>query len=420
MTKYEINEITCQVPLDYQKPSGKKIEIFAREIFLAKNRNKPVLVFLQGGPGLYAPRNWAEFDWAHEILKHFRLVLLDQRGTGRSQKIDLNTALLQKSSTQIAEYLTHFRADNIARDVEFLRERKFQQKQIFILGQSFGGFVAVHYLCQFPQSLAGVLITCGVPPLMINSVDEVYQPLFKGLHRRNQEFYQQYPKRRDTVRRIVDLLQAQPLKIAGELFTAERFLDLGWELGGEGGDVLLDQLLEDAFTDASKRQVSWSFAKTCMQTFAYWDINPVYAFLHEAIYCDGFASNWAADRVKSSYNDFALSAKTPFFSGEMVRRTMFKDYSGLKPFAVAANLLAKKRWEPLYDLAALANNKVPVEILISKKDFYCDYARSLHSAQLIANAHIWQHATYEHDALRKHGKIVMQTMLRRLLRRVKK
>lgn len=29
-----------------------------------------------------------------------------------------------------------------------------------------------------------------------------------------------------------------------------------------------------------------------------WDTNPLYAILHEAIYCQGAASNWAAHRIR--------------------------------------------------------------------------------------------------------------------------
>lgn len=29
-----------------------------------------------------------------------------------------------------------------------------------------------------------------------------------------------------------------------------------------------------------------------------WDTNPLYAILHESIYCQGAASNWAAHRVR--------------------------------------------------------------------------------------------------------------------------
>jgi hypothetical protein len=29
-----------------------------------------------------------------------------------------------------------------------------------------------------------------------------------------------------------------------------------------------------------------------------WDTNPLYALLHEAIYCQGAASSWAAQRIR--------------------------------------------------------------------------------------------------------------------------
>ena len=41
------------------------------------------------------------------------MLLLDQRGTGRSTPV---------SGRERAEYLTHFRADSIVRDAELLRE----------------------------------------------------------------------------------------------------------------------------------------------------------------------------------------------------------------------------------------------------------------------------------------------------------
>lgn len=31
-----------------------------------------------------------------------------------------------------------------------------------------------------------------------------------------------------------------------------------------------------------------------------WDTNPLYALLHEAIYCQGAASNWAAHRMREA------------------------------------------------------------------------------------------------------------------------
>ena len=54
-----------------------------------------------------------------------------------------------------------------------------------------------------------------------------------------------------------------------------------------------------------------------------WDTNPLYALLHEACYCNGGPSNWAAQRVRdthySEHFDAALAAangRPVMFTGE--------------------------------------------------------------------------------------------------------
>ncbi|HEY6889697.1 MAG TPA: alpha/beta fold hydrolase, partial [Solirubrobacter sp.] len=122
-----------QVPLDHADPDGAQIAVFAREIAEPEGRDKPFLVFLQGGPGFEAfrpvgnPRGPGYLDRA---LKEFRVLALDQRGTGRSTPV---------SGKETADYLKHFRADSIVRDAELLREALGVERWS-ILGQSFGGF----------------------------------------------------------------------------------------------------------------------------------------------------------------------------------------------------------------------------------------------------------------------------------------
>ena len=50
------------------------------------NDDLPLLLFLQGGPGGESPRPLSPTSdgWIEEAVKHFRVVLPDQRGTGRS------------------------------------------------------------------------------------------------------------------------------------------------------------------------------------------------------------------------------------------------------------------------------------------------------------------------------------------------
>ena len=68
------------------------IEIFAREVRAGDKNDEavasmPWLVFLQGGPGFECARLTESGGWiAHAVQSH-RVLLLDQRGTGRSSRV---------------------------------------------------------------------------------------------------------------------------------------------------------------------------------------------------------------------------------------------------------------------------------------------------------------------------------------------
>jgi hypothetical protein len=44
------------VPVDHEAPDGEQLTVFAREVADPEGTEKPLLVFLQGGPGFEAPR----------------------------------------------------------------------------------------------------------------------------------------------------------------------------------------------------------------------------------------------------------------------------------------------------------------------------------------------------------------------------
>lgn len=76
---------------------------------------------------------------------------MDQRGTGLSSTITAGTLARKGDAIKQAEYLKHFRADNIVRDCEAIRkcltkDYPEDQRKWSVIGQSFGGFCAVTYL----------------------------------------------------------------------------------------------------------------------------------------------------------------------------------------------------------------------------------------------------------------------------------
>ena len=85
-----LTEHELSVPLDHARPDGAQITVFAREVADPEGRDRPFLVFLQGGPGSEAPRPTrlpTSPAWLDRALADYRVLMLDQRGTGRSSPI---------------------------------------------------------------------------------------------------------------------------------------------------------------------------------------------------------------------------------------------------------------------------------------------------------------------------------------------
>src|SRR6476661_5423233 len=105
------------IPLDHSRSEGETIGIFAREVAAEDGRGRPFLVFFQGGPGRESPRPTTPSTppWLPRALKDYRVLLLDQRGTGRSTPVGSLPGL---SPEEQAGYLEQHRADSIVRDAE--------------------------------------------------------------------------------------------------------------------------------------------------------------------------------------------------------------------------------------------------------------------------------------------------------------
>lgn len=76
---------------------------------------------------------------------------MDQRGTGLSTPVTAGTLVRKGNAVKQADYLTHFRADNIVRDCEAIRkclttEYPEEKKKWSVMGQSYGGFCSLTYL----------------------------------------------------------------------------------------------------------------------------------------------------------------------------------------------------------------------------------------------------------------------------------
>jgi len=195
-----LTEHELRVPLDHARPDGEQITVFAREVAEPDGRDKPFLVYLQGGPGFEAPRPTGSPrgpGWLDRALKDYRVLMLDQRGTGRSSPV----GELPGTPAEQAEYLSHFRADSIVRDAELLR-RALGVERWSVLGQSFGGLCVTSYLSLAPEGLREAFITGGLPVLGPR-VDDVYRATYARMLDRNRRYYERFPEDRERVRALV-------------------------------------------------------------------------------------------------------------------------------------------------------------------------------------------------------------------------
>lgn len=248
-----LTEHEFRVPLDHSRPDGERITVFAREVADPDGLDRPFLVFLQGGPGQEAPRPAGSPPaWITRALRDYRVLLLDQRGTGRSTPVG---TLPGKTPAEQAAYLTHFRADSIVRDAELIRV-ELGVDQWSVLGQSFGGFCVLNYLSHAPGGLREAFFTGGVPPLQPDT-DEIYAATFATILERNRRYYERYPADRERVRALHKRLDAGEIKLPdGTPLTSRLFRLLGNVLGMSDGAEALHYLLERD-PDSPRSRTTW-------------------------------------------------------------------------------------------------------------------------------------------------------------------
>lgn len=402
-----------QLPLDYEQTELQNIKVFARELVALNKQDDdlPWLVYLQGGPGFEAPRASANSGWLKRALQQYRVLLLDQRGTGHSSVIN-HQSLAHLTAVEQAQYLSHFRADNIVRDAEAIRIQLGIDKWA-TLGQSFGGFCTLTYLSLFPNSLLHCYITGGIPSIK-RSTDEVYQVTYQRVIDKNHAFFGQFPQAQVMCKEIALFLTKNKVLLPnGQPFTVEQLQLVGINLGRGNANMGLYMLLESAFIDVNgSQQLSYAFLNQMQQEQSYLT-NPIYALLHEQIYNQGEASNWSAHRMRDAFPQFNYARDNDFyFTGEMVYPWMFEQLETLKPLKEVALLLAQKEdWCDLYDAQVLANNQVPIACAVYADDMYVEFDYSRETLANIPNSKAWITNEYEHNGLSVDGEKILGRLI---------
>ena len=411
-----LTDHVLSVPLDHSKPEGPQISVFAREVVhpAAEGKDLPFILFLQGGPGSPSPRPMGPDGWVGELCTQFRVILLDQRGTGRSTPIHTDELEALGSPADQVEFLKHFRMDSIVADCERLRVAlQGEAGQWTLLGQSFGGFCSMHYLSVAPESLREVLITGGVPGLETH-IDDIYRLTYQRMEEKNLAYYARYPQDVERVQKLAAHLSANEVYLpCGSRFSVRFLQQLGMSFGMSDGFEATHYVIEGAFAHGGiEPRLHYGFLRA-VEDFTHFDTNPLYALLHEGCYTQANASNWSAARMQAEFPAFDPASDGPlFFTAEMIFPWMFEEHSALKGVAETADLIAKKAdWPVLYNAERLAKNTVPIAAAVYHDDAYVPRELSLETANRVPNMRTWVTNTYEHNGLRADGARIVKRLL---------
>ncbi|ALC05065.1 aminopeptidase [Corynebacterium deserti GIMN1.010] len=392
-----LDEITLTVPLSTDADDTRTIDVFARIVTRSGGENLPYLVFLQGGPGNEAPRpslSPLNPNWLGVALEEYRVVMLDQRGTGLSTPV--NDDILNKPAEDVAEYLTHLRADGIVRDAEAVRKHLGVEKWN-LLGQSFGGFTTLHYLSRHADSLDTVYFTGGLSAID-RPAEDVYINCYNRMRRNSEEFYRRFPQLRDTFGNLVELARAGEIVLpTGEVVSETRLRSLGHLLGSNDGWFDLYSLLE-------RDPKSNAFLHDLAGLLPFGNRNPLYYVLHESSYADGVVTNWAAERVLP--DDFREDPT--LLTGEHVFQEWMDTVPSLKPWKDVALILAQNEWPKLYDAQALQNSNAKGAAAVYANDVFVPLDYSLETAAHMPGVQLFITSQHEHNGLRSSAGAVLK------------
>ena len=163
------------------RPDGKPVNVHvARLESLSRSKQSDPLLFITGGPGQAASESWPTIQAAFQTIRKNRDVyVIDQRGTGLSNKLDCpetdtSTDVFVFNETTTAEHAKkclenlqsnprYYTTSVAVQDLESIRQ-KLDIPQWNIYGVSYGTRVALHYLRRFPDRVRTMTLDAVVPP----------------------------------------------------------------------------------------------------------------------------------------------------------------------------------------------------------------------------------------------------------------
>lgn len=170
--------ISVAVPLDYRTPDGEKIQLHVTLAPALREAAKPDPLFvLAGGPGQAGSEILRLLDSGFRKVRATRdIVLIDQRGTGLSGKLDCDSlqllaeASLEQQESAVASCMrglhksfAFYNTENSSRDLEQVR-LALGYGQVNLWGSSYGTRLGQDYARRFPSAVRALILDAVAAP----------------------------------------------------------------------------------------------------------------------------------------------------------------------------------------------------------------------------------------------------------------
>ena len=207
-----------------------------------------------------------------------------------------------------------------------------------------------------------MLITGGLAPLA-GPPDRVYRATFQRVAARNAEYFARYPEDRapgHPDRPASASHGGVPARRrAGSPWSGSRWWASSWAATPGWTPCTTCWRMPSSARPTATGSPTPSWTRSAAQVSR--AANPLYALMHESIYGQGEATDWAAWRVLQELPEFRPDAAEPLLTGEMVYPWYFEQDPALAPAAAGGRGCwpTSTDWTPLYDPDRLAAQHRP-------------------------------------------------------------
>ena len=122
---------------------GRYVDVGDTRLYVVERGNGYPLLVFHGGPGL---DHHSFGDYLDALADEYRLILVDQRSNGRSDRAPEETWTLEQMAADVS---------SLARAMDLERYA--------VLGHSYGGFVVLQHAVDFPGEAAQTIVSSGIP-----------------------------------------------------------------------------------------------------------------------------------------------------------------------------------------------------------------------------------------------------------------